>query len=171
MFKLKKYESVVKCYARKNSNQYLITLKLGHPFKSNEIVYIVSKDELDNFYDDNILCENTISNLKKNINLYKAKVKELENLAIEIKEYKEKMNQIQQKYDILLNKHDKLRTSKDHLQERFNKCQNEQIKLERENKAYLVAITKIQSLNFIRRLLNRIPEDIKQLTTTIEKKE
>lgn len=167
------YNSMVKCYKRKNGEQYLITLKKGHPFKENEKVIILPKSEINEYKKDNINLENeiklrndTIRDLNKEVDDYKAKIEELEKLNTEIANYKEKLEETQDKYYTLLNDHDKLRNSKDHLQERFNKSQEEVIKLERELNSYRIAMTKVQALSFMDRLLNRLPEEIKQLPET-----
>lgn len=178
---MKSYNSTVKCYKRKNGEQYLITLKQGHPFNENENVFIISESEINEFKKDNINLENTlklrddtIHDLSNEITKNQEKIKELEEKSKETDDLKEKMAEMQNKYDKLLkdmqekydkslNDNDKLRNTKDHLQERFNKSQEEVIKLERELNSYRIAITKVQSLNFMDRLLNRLPEEIKQL--------
>lgn len=127
---------MVKKYKRKNSHQYLITLKQGHPFKEDENVYIISKTEFDNFKMDNISHENIISNLK-------TENEKLQSENQELKEYKIKVQDLQTKHDKLL---------------------YEIISLERLNKNYLVALTKMEGLSFMNRLFNRVPKDIKALT-------
>ena len=173
---MKSYNSMVKCYKRKNGEQYLITLKRGHPFKEDENVVIISESEINEFKKDNINLENkiklrndTIHDLNNEITKNQEKIKELEEKSKETDDLKEKMAEMQDKYDKLLNDSDKLRNTKDHLQERFNKSQEEVIKLERESNTYRIAIAKIQSLSFMDRLLNRLPDEIKQLPETENK--
>lgn len=163
---------MVKCYKRKKSNQYVITLKQGHPFNEDEKVIIIPESEINDIQNDNKKLEdkiklrnNTIRDLNGEIDDYKVKIEEMEKLNTEIANYKEKIDEIQNKYDKLLNDNDKLRNSKDHLQERFNKSQEEVIGLERELNSYRIAITKVQSLGFMDRLMNRLPDEIKQLPT------
>ena len=62
---------------------------------------------------------------------------------MELKELKEKVQDLQDKHDKLL---------------------YQIISLERLNKNYLVAITKLDGLSFINRVFNRIPKNIKALT-------
>lgn len=64
-------------------------------------------------------------------------------LTMEVKEYKEKVQDLQTKHDKLL---------------------YQIISLERLNKNYLVALTKMEGLSFINRVFNRIPKNIKALT-------
>ena len=131
---------MVKKYKRKNSNQYLITLKQGHPFNENEPVYIISKTEFDKSNVDNISHENIISNLKTENDKLQTEIKEL-------MEYKIKSQDLQDKHDKLL---------------------YQIISLERLNKNYLVALTKMEGLSFMNRLFNRIPKNIKALTDGTE---
>jgi len=131
-----KYLSIVKKYKRRNGNQYLITLKQGHPFKEDESVYIILKNEFDKSNMDNISHENIISNLKTENDKLQTEIKEL-------MEYKIKSQDLQDKHDKLL---------------------YQIISLERLNKNYLVAITKLEGLSFMNRLFNRIPKNIKSLT-------
>lgn len=64
-------------------------------------------------------------------------------LTMDLKEHKEKVQDLQDKPDKLL---------------------YQIISLERLNKNYLVAITKLENLSFMNRLFNRIPKNIKALT-------
>ena len=64
-------------------------------------------------------------------------------LTMELKEDKEKVQDLQDKHDKLL---------------------YQIISLERLNKNYLVALTKMEGLSFMNRLFNRVPKDIKALT-------
>ena len=58
MVKLAKYQTKVKCYQRKKSKQYLITLTGNHGFKNDEPVMILSDTDFNEL-------EN-ISNSRKN---------------------------------------------------------------------------------------------------------
>lgn len=149
---MRSYNSEVKVYKRKNSKQYLITLKKDNPFNEDEQVIIYPESEINELLQDNKSLEDIII-LRENI------INELE----ELKQYKTK-------YESLLNDMDRLRTSKDHLQERYNKSQNEIIQLEKELSKYRVAITKVQGLSFMDRVFNRLPEDIKELNAAPENK-
>ena len=53
----------------------------------------------------------------------------------------------------------------DHLQERLNKSQRELNMLERENSDLRVVVAKIEKMSFLERVLNRLPSEMKQLTT------
>lgn len=64
------------------------------------------------------------------------------------------------------NEHDKLRNRHDHLQERFIKGQKDLNVLERENSQLRVVVAKIEKMSFFERVLKRLPEEVKQLTTT-----
>ena len=70
-------------------------------------------------------------------------------LEMELKKYKEKTEDLQDKHDKLL---------------------YQIISLERLNKNYLVALTKMEGLSFMNRLFNRVPKDIKALTDGTENK-
>ena len=58
----------------------------------------------------------------------------------------------------------KVRNKYEHLQERFSKSQKDLNDLERGESSLKVAIAKLQKLNLLERILNRLPEEIKQLT-------
>ena len=102
-------------------------------------------------------------------NKYQRKIQELQDkyeseintLKIEI----ENLKGLKEKHDQLQNNHDKLRNKYDHLQERLNKSQNELNMLERETRKLHVVIAKIEKLSFFERVLNRLPSEVKQLTT------
>jgi chromosome segregation ATPase len=181
MFKMKSYDSVVKCYKRKASEQYIITLRQGHPFKTDESVTIIAKSDFQDIIKSNEILENIIKEheniiqvltqqkeehvhkiselQEKNLN----KSGELENKDDEIRSISEILDGLREDYGKALNSYDRMRNSKDHLQERFNKSQEEIIVLERELSRYRVAINKIQSLSLFNRLFNRVPDDIKKL--------
>ena len=74
----------------------------------------------------------------------------------------------QKKYDQLYSDYRKLRNNYDHLQERFNKSQNELNISERENSQLRVVVAKIEKLSLWERVLNRLPSEVKQLTTEKE---
>ena len=83
MVKLAKYQTKVKCYQRKKSRQYLITLTGNHGFEGDEPVTIISKpefEELENISDSR---KNQISDLESQLAQLEQnksqKVKELDN--------------------------------------------------------------------------------------------
>lgn len=51
----------------------------------------------------------------------------------------------------------------DHLQARFNKCQEEQNKLEREVSYVRLLMMQIKKRSLFERVLNRLPEGLKEL--------
>ena len=72
---------------------------------------------------------------------------------------------LEEKYDKLQGRYDKLRNKFDHLQERFIKGQKDLNVLERENSDLRVVVAKIEKMSFFERVLNRLPSEVKQLTT------
>lgn len=74
-------------------------------------------------------------------------------------------NELHKEYLKLQNRKDKLRNNYDHLQARLNKSQKELNMLERETRKLHVVIAKIEKLSFFERVLNRLPEELKQLTS------
>jgi hypothetical protein len=56
-----------------------------------------------------------------------------------------------------------LRNKFDHLQARFNKCQEEQNKLEREISYVRLLMLQMKKRSLFERVLNRIPEGLKEL--------
>jgi ABC-type phosphate transport system auxiliary subunit len=89
---------------------------------------------------------------------------EIESLKMEI----ENLKGLEEKYKQLQNSHDKLRNRYDHLQERFIKGQKELNMLERDTRKLHVVLAKIEKLSFLERVLNRLPEEVKQLTSGTE---
>lgn len=79
------------------------------------------------------------------------------------KESKNKLDQYEYDNRKLTNQLDVLRNRYDHLQVRFNKCQEEQNKLEREVSYLRLLMMQIKKRNFFERVLNRLPEGLKQL--------
>jgi hypothetical protein len=98
--------------------QYVIPLKQDNPYKNEDFVYILNKNEL--------------------------------------KELLNKLNKNNHQLDVLRNRFD-------HLQARFNKCQEEQNKLERELSYLRLLMLKIKKRNLFERVLNRLPEALKEL--------
>jgi chromosome segregation ATPase len=76
---------------------------------------------------------------------------------------KNQYDQLNNEYMGLRNQHDKLRNKHDHLQERFNKSQKELNLLEKETRVLHVAVAKVQKMSLFERLLNRLPQEVKQL--------
>lgn len=116
--------------------------------------------------------DKTIKAQKSDIVEFKGVVKELnkENtiLLTETKvlhKAQDDYNELHKEYLKLQNRNDKLCNNYDHLQARFNKSQNELNTLERENSDLRVIVAKIQKMSFFERILNRLPSEVKQITT------
>lgn len=85
---------------------------------------------------------------------------EIQKLMLKNEDLQMNLNELQSKYDKRQNKIDGL-------SERLNKSLKAESNLEHELRKYTAAITKIETRGFMDRILNRIPEDVKQLTTGI----
>ena len=157
---MEQYDTTVKCYKRKNSKQYLITLRQDHPFNESEKVIVVKEKDMQNH---EIYVQKQETQLKSQKN-------EIQNLKVKISSLEES-KVFKEKYDVLLNDMDRLRNKHDHLQERLNKSQEEIIHLERELTDYRLAISKVQNLGFMDRLLNKLPDEVKRLESKEVKKE
>ena len=150
-----KYLSIVKKYKRRNGNQYLITLKQDNPFIEDEDVYIISKTEYDKQEMDNISHENIIKDLKSDNQKYLSELLELRKSEIKFHELQDRHDKLSMEY----------KEKTENLQDRHDKLTYQIMALQNLNKNYLVAITKLENLSFMNRLRNRIPENIKALTT------
>lgn len=155
---VRKYETIVKCYQRKKSQQYLITLKGEHGFKPDEPVFIIPVDDLEDLENISNSRNKQISDLEtqikdtardheKELFLKDTRISELEKLELE--DYQGKYNKLRNRYD--------------HLQERLNKS------LEEVNKQQKV-ITDLSNRGFLDYITGRLPESFKQLQGPIEKK-
>ena len=82
-----------------------------------------------------------------------------------------KISLLSEKYDVLLNDIDRLRNKYNFIQERLNKSQEEVIKLERELTSYRLVVSQIRNLSFMDRVLNKLPDEVKQLESKEIKKE
>lgn len=82
-----------------------------------------------------------------------------------LRKAQEDYNGLHNEYLKLQNVNDRLRNNYDHLQARFNKSQNDLNGLEREISDLRVVVAKIQKMSFFERVLNRLPSEVKQLTT------
>jgi len=138
---LKIVTSQVKCYKRKRSNQYLVTLKKGHEFKPDEDVYIVGKDDFEKIQEDNKFTQKYYQELEALKNDYR------------IKDY-EKLKEETEKRVIAENK---LRNKHDHLQERLR------VALEEINQQQKV-ISDLSNRSFFDYMRGRLPESYKQLS-------
>lgn len=107
-----------------------------------------------------------ITNHKQpSIQEYETRIQTLEMENEQLKNLKKSLDKKTAQYDQLQNRFDKLRNKFDHLQERFNKSQKELVISERENSNLRVTVAKIEKLSFWERLLNRLPEEVKQLSS------
>lgn len=152
---IEKVTSQVKCYKRKNSEQYLITLRQGNPFKPNEDVYIISKAEYDEFEDDNKTTLKYYQQLEmdnKKLENIKSELETLKN-DYRIKDY----DNLKSKYDIRETQETKLRNKLDHLQERLR------VALEEINQQQKV-ISDLSNRSFFNYLTGKLPESYKQLS-------
>jgi chemotaxis protein histidine kinase CheA len=100
-------------------------------------------------------------NIKDIEEKYQRKIQELES---------KHLKDIQNTHKEFHNDYSKLRNRYDHLQERFNKSQKDLNVLERETRKLHVVIAKIEKMSFMERILNRLPEEVKQLKSGKEKK-
>ncbi|CDG65937.1 hypothetical protein MBMB1_1859 [Methanobacterium sp. MB1] len=91
-----KYQTKVKCYQRKKSRQYLITLTGNHGFKGDEPVTIISKpefEELENISDSR---KNQISDLESQlVQLEQDKSQKVKELDNQLTIYKEKVQNLE----------------------------------------------------------------------------
>lgn len=91
-----KYQTKVKCYQRKKSKQYLITLTGNHGFKGDEPVTIISKpefEELENISDSR---KNQISDLESQLaQLEQEKTQKVKEMDNQLKIYKEKVQNLE----------------------------------------------------------------------------
>jgi chromosome segregation ATPase len=94
--KLAKYQTKVKCYQRKKSKQYLITLTGNHGFKGDEPVTIISKpefEELENISDSR---KNQISDLESQLaQLEQEKTQKAKEMDNQLKIYKDKVQNLE----------------------------------------------------------------------------
>jgi chromosome segregation ATPase len=97
---------------------------------------------------------------KSQDSVYVLTKKELKDLLDESNEFKRIINSLNHENSQYKNQLDLLRNKYDHLQVRFNKCQEEQNKLEREMR---LLIMETKKKNFFDRVLNRLPENLKEL--------
>ena len=79
------------------------------------------------------------------------------------KEFEKKIEKLQEKLNKKKEEYNKIRNNYDHIQARFNKSQSELNILERENSQLRVAVAKVQKMSLFERLMNRLPDEIKEL--------
>ena len=95
----------------------------------------------------------------------KSKIKALEMENNALQGVQDSYDQLHEEYFKLQNQNNKLRNNYDHLQERLNKSQRELNMLERENSDLRVVVAKIEKMSFLERVLNRLPSEMKELTS------
>jgi hypothetical protein len=83
-------------------------------------------------------------------------------------EYKDKILNMELQEDTITDLTMELKEHKEKVQDKHDKLLYQIISLERLNKNYLVAITKLEGLSFMNRLFNRVPKNIKALTDGTE---
>lgn len=114
-----------------------------------------------------------IHSFHKEINILKESNKQMESLKKVNEDQKQIINVFESEITYFkglkeeltqkINQYDKLRNRYDHIQERFIKNQRELNTLERENSKLRVVVAKVQKLSLFERLLNRLPDEVKQL--------
>jgi hypothetical protein len=137
--------STVKRYSRELSR----TLKDGKKKKYTTVQFTITIPERESPFNDKeevMIMPVEYKDKILNMDLQENTITDLE---MELKKYKEKTEDLQDKHDKLL---------------------YQIISLERLNKNYLVALTKMEGLSFMNRLFNRVPKDIKALTDGTENK-
>ena len=135
--------STVKRYSRELSR----TLKDGKKKKYTTVQFTITIPERESPFNDKeevMIMPVEYKDKILNMDLQENTITDLE---MELKKYKEKTEDLQDKHDKLL---------------------YQIISLERLNKNYLVALTKMEGLSFMNRLFNRVPKDIKALTDGTE---
>jgi len=183
---VEKYETVVKCYQRKKSRQYLITLKGKHGFKGNDPVVVLHEDAFKDLKDIGFSRENQIKDLElqlkdqardheKELFLKDGRINQLENDREDLKsknlqleeDLKDSRDEIRENRLRILELekleledyqglYNKLRNKHDHLQERFNKSLKETNNLQK-------VITDLSNRGFMDYLTGRQPESFKKL--------
>lgn len=93
--------------------------------------------------------------------------KKLEHQSVVIEQLTLKNNDLQDNLYQLQVRYDKRQNKIDGLSERLNKSLKRESDLERELRTYSTAIVKMETRGIMARIMNRIPEDIKQLTSSI----
>mgnify|MGYP001185926647 CR=1 FL=1 len=183
---MEKYETVVKCYQRKKSRQYLITLKGKHGFKGNDPVVVLHEDAFKDLKDIGFSRENQIKDLElqlkdqardheKELFLKDGRINQLENDREDLKsknlqleeDLKDSRDEIRENRLRILELekleledyqglYNKLRNKHDHLQERFNKSLEEVNGLQR-------VISDLSNRGFVDYITGRLPESYKKL--------
>lgn len=159
-----KYKTVVKCYQRKKSRQYLITLKGDHGFKGDDPVYIIHEKDLDDFEDIRNSRENLINELKDQV---KDQALEHEKEVI-LKD--SKLSQLERDLLEANKKIDELTTSRDEYKN-FYEDKDYKLNTAQENFSKALGIVALQNKEityyrnrpFTHKLLGTIPENIKQI--------
>ena len=196
----KKYKKRTKSGKTKDAItvQYSIPLIKDNPFQEENLIYILSENELKELKEQLDAYKNTYINdksdsnkLKNELESFKIMNKELEeakleleaeisnlkrkieNQELQIQKYKSQNEDLQNNITNLQSKYDKRQNKNDALSERLNKSLKRESELEHELRKYTAAMVKIESRGFMDRMFNRIPEDVKQLTAVIieEKRE
>ena len=190
----KKYKKRTKTGKTKDAVtvQYSIPLNKDNPFQEENFIYILTENEINNIkskldtYEQTNNVENSDSKkIKIELDSFKTKNKELEalksdhkskiltlqkqieNQDLELQKYSTQIEDLQTNFNDLQVRYDKRQNKNDALSERLNKSLKRESELERELRKYTAAMIKIESRGFMDRMLNRIPEDVKQLTAGI----
>ncbi|HNR26277.1 MAG TPA: hypothetical protein PKI66_06165, partial [Methanobacteriaceae archaeon] len=179
--------TVVKCYQRKKSRQYLITLKGEHGFKGDDPVVVLHekafkdledigvsrekqildlelqlKDKARDHEKELFLKDGIISQLESDREDLKSKnlqlEKDLKATREEIREHRLRILELEKlELEDYQGLYNKLRNKHDHLQERFNKSLEEVNGLQR-------IISDLSNRGFIDYITGRLPESYKQLS-------
>lgn len=183
---MEKYETVVKCYQRKKSRQYLITLKGEHGFKGDDPVVVLHekafkdledigvsrekqildlelqlKDKARDHEKELFLKDGIISQLESDREDLKSKnlqlEKDLKATREEIREHRLRILELEKlELEDYQGLYNKLRNKHDHLQERFNKSLEEVNGLQR-------VISDLSNRGFVDYITGRLPESYKKL--------
>ena len=183
---MEKYETVVKCYQRKKSRQYLITLKGEHGFKGDDPVVVLHekafkdledigvsrekqildlelqlKDKARDHEKELFLKDGIISQLESDREDLKSKnlqlEKDLKATREEIREHRLRILELEKlEVEDYQGLYNKLRNKHDHLQERFNKSLEEVNGLQR-------VISDLSNRGFVDYITGRLPESYKKL--------
>lgn len=129
------------------------------------------KSDLESLKIENMELNETLKNLKLSkdeiLSNNSEIVNDIKSLEAETQKLSQRNEDLQIKLDALQSKYDRRQNKIDALSERLNKSLMTESNLERELRKYTAAIVRIETRGFMDRIFNRIPEDVKQLTSGI----
>ena len=151
-------------------------LKLTNENKKHTSTIDTQKSSIELLESKNLNLENKIQQLEIELN----RVNSLNNDNVEeIKIWKENNKVLEEKYieqvettNKQVQENTKIKNKREHAQERLNKTQDELNETLKRLEKYSYAIGQVQHMNIIDRILNRLPQQVKELqAATYEKKE